>query len=308
MNIHCLWMYDMDDLIKQDIDFLESPLWMQNFEQNELGLTWKDKQGYIYKTTYKAPVRTDMIVLYYLLLKVQENNWNRKLELSKYEILNYCGLGLGKRSYERLEDTLMRWTFLRIGFKNILYGGENKSGVYGVIHEYEWPEDGKSKVKIELSEKFLERIKDSEFYKLINFNEIKALKTPLATRLYEILGKTFKGRNEWSIDAHKLANKIPMQEKYLTHIIAKIKPAINRINKKTTLNLNLEIRKKEKGTAVLVFRLINKQIATKPEKKKLDFSTGGMTEWANSPKNRIKTMGKTTQEIIAMMKKEKNYN
>ena len=128
-------------------------------------------------------------------------------------------------------------------------------------------EDGNSRLEIKLSNDWLYKIKESQYYKLIDFREMKALKTPLATRLYEILGKTFKGRNEWSIDAHKLANKIPMQEQYLTHIVAKITPAINRINNKTSLKIDLEIRKKERGKAVLVFRKENPSIQYNPKKQ-----------------------------------------
>jgi len=295
----------MGILIKQDLNFLENPLWLQNLEQNSRGLVWKDKDGYIYKTMGKAPTKTDAIFLYYLLQCSQKNNWNNKLELTYYEIIKGSDIQPNSWWYNRLQDSLERWAWLKIGFKGSFYKNKKRySTIFGVIDSFELPKYKGEKLKITLSEKWLYEIKISEYYKLIDFEEMKSLKTPLATRLYEILSKTFKGRNEWSIDAHKLANKIPMQEQYLSDIVAKVNPAINRINKKTTLNIGLEIRKKERGKAVLVFRLINKQIETKLEKKKLDFSTGGIIEWANSPDNRTKTTGKTTQEIIAMMKRE----
>jgi hypothetical protein len=258
----------MSILVKQDLNFLENPLWLQNPEQNKKGLVWRDKDGYIYKTVGKAPTKTDAIFLYYLLQCSQQNDWNNKLELSYYEIIKGSDLQPNSWWYNRLQDSLERWTWLKIGFKNGFYSNKKRySTIFGVIDDFELPKIKGEKLKIRLSSKWLYQIKESEFYKLIDFEEMKKLKTPLATRLYEILGKTFKGRNEWSIDAHKLANKIPMQEQYLTHIIAKIKPAINRINKKTTLNIDLEIRKKERGKAVLVFRKTNPSIQYSPKKQ-----------------------------------------
>jgi len=285
-------------LIKQNISFLEYPLWMINPIQDEYGLIWNEKNSkYIYRTSFKAPDKIDQIFLYCWLIESQKNKWSQKINLSGYRILKKSGFNDSKRNYDRLEDSFWRWKSVTIGFKNSFYNPETKeyrSKIFGIIESIDI---AKGNIEITFNENFLRAIQYSNYCKYVNFEEIKKLRNPTASRLHEILSKNFKNRNEWSIDVHKLANKIPIQEQYLTHILAKIKPAISRINDKTTLNIDLEVRKKERGKAVLVFRLINKQVETKPEKKKLDFSSGGIIEWANSPENRIKTMGKTTDSF-----------
>ena len=295
----------MNNLIKQDIGFLEHPLWMQNLEQDEKGFTWKDMDGYIYKSAGKAPTQTDGIFLYYLLQRSQKDGWNNKLELSRYEILKGCGFTDAKKNYNRLMESMERWWMLGIGFNGTFYNGEKyETLLFNIIDDVELPAKKGSKLKITFSEKWLYKIKESKYYKLIDFEELKVLKTPLATRLYEILSKTFKGRNEWAIDAHKLANKIPMNEKYLTHIIAKIQPAVKRITQKTNLHIELEVRKKERGKAVLVFRRTNEQ-AEITKTQNIPEQQLSLSEWANSPENRMKTIGKSDSEIRAMMKKTK---
>ena len=255
-------------LIKQHINFLEFPLWMVDPIQDEYGLIWKDKNSkYIYRSNFKAPDKTDQVFLYRWLLESQKNNWAKKIALSGYRILKDCGGNDTKWWYDRLEDSFWRWKGVTIGFKDCFYNSdkkEYKSKIFGII---EGVLIEKGKIQITFNDDFLYEIKETNFCNYINFEEIKKLRNPTASRLHEILCKTFKGRNEWSIDAHKLANKIPMQEKYLSDIISKIKPAINRINSKTTLKIDLEIRKKERGKAVLVFRKTNPSIQYNPKKQ-----------------------------------------
>lgn len=88
---------------------------------------------------------------------------------------------------------------------------------------------------------------------MIDFSQLKALRSPLATRLYEILVKTFEGRPTWSCGAKKLAGKIPMKEQYPADIIPKIKTAVSRINEKTDLQIKLTVRRPERGKAIFDF-------------------------------------------------------
>jgi hypothetical protein len=91
------------------------------------------------------------------------------------------------------------------------------------------------------------------FFKYINFAEFKKLRSPLATRLYEILCKSFYGRDTWEISAVKMAEKIPMKERYPAHIVPKIKTAIARINKCSDTKFLLETRKLDHGQTILCF-------------------------------------------------------
>lgn len=262
----------MNDLVKQDINFLENPLWMQNIEQNEKGFSCKDKEGYLYKSAGKAPTRVDAIFLYYLLQRAQQNNWSPYLELSRYQIIKACGFTDSQKSYTRLMDSMERWWSVGVGFKGTFYNNKKyETLLFNIIDDVELEEGKGAKLKIKFSEKWLCKIRESSYYKLIDFEQMKSLKTPLASRLYEILSKTFKGRNVWKIDAHKLANKIPMNEKYLSHIIAQLKPAINRISRNTELTVTMDIRKTGTGKAVFTFRKITPEdIAKQQARKKLN--------------------------------------
>jgi len=289
-----------ETLIKQNINFLENPLWLPNLKQNSV---WGGYDGYIYRTGKLAPDKTDSLFLYCWLQESQLNNWKKDIELTKYEILKRCNMSACARNYDRIIESLFRWHNLSIGFKGRWYNGKDyNSKIFGVIDNIS-EEKGKP-LKITFNSNFLYEIQNSDFCKYINFEELKELRNPTASRLHEILSKTFKGRNEWAIDAHKLANKIPIQEKYLTHIIAKIQPAVKRITQKTNLHLDLEIRKKERGKAVLVFRRTNEQ-AEITKTQNIPEQQLSLSEWANSPENRMKTIGKSDSEIRAMMKKTK---
>jgi len=73
----------------------------------------------------------------------------------------------------------------------------------------------------------------------------------------------------------KLAQKIPMNEKYPSDVIPKIKAAINRINEYTTLKVKLTMRRPKRGKAIFVFEKL-----TEEEVKKLS-PTAGLPEDTN---------------------------
>lgn len=114
-------------------------------------------------------------------------------------------------------------------------------------------------------------MKGRGFFKYLNFNEFKRLRAPLATRLFEILSKSFHNRDVWECESEKLAQKIPMNERYPADIIPKIQAGINRINKNTTSCYKLEIRRPERGKAILVF---HKLPATTPTESKPPVTIG----------------------------------
>jgi hypothetical protein len=244
----------MADTLKQDITFLEYPLWMQN-DRLEEALSWKDLNGFVYKTGAKPPARTDIIFLYYFLQQSQEDDWSENLELTQYRCLRECDIQPGKYWRDRLKESLERWMHVVVTFEGTFYNG--KEHIEGITQFHiidHWELDKKTKkLKIKLNPKWLEQIKVSTYYKILDFNQMKALRSPLTLRLYEILIKTFQTRNDWSCGAKKLAAKIPMNEKYVSDIIPKIKTAVKRINEKTELQIKLEVKRPERGKAIFYF-------------------------------------------------------
>ena len=245
--------------VKQDINMLEYPIWMQDEKlpskiPEDKGFIWKDREGYIYRCGYKVPTKLDIIYLMYLLYKSQQLGWQEEIELSRYEILKACGYSSCRPAdYERLEDSLERWKMVGIKFKGTFYDGKKYIALsFGVIDTWKLDENTK-KIKVRFNKEWLMRIKNSSYFKYLNFDQVRALRSPLAMRLYEILIKSFQFRDEWTINAQKLAEKIPMKEKMVAHIIPKIKAAVNRINSKTTLTVKLEIERPKRGQAIFIF-------------------------------------------------------
>jgi len=254
----------LKDLIKQDINFLENPLWFQNdrlAEQNSNGFVWQDKEGYLYRAGYKPPVKTDVIILFYILMQSQKCGWAETIELTRYQILNACGMGTDAGSYSRLEDSLRRWKYVGLEFQGTFYDNkEYLTKVFGIIDGYEISKKDK-KLKIWFSPPYLTKMRETTYFRYLNFDQVKVLRSSLATRLYEILCKSFKNRDVWEINAFKLATKIPMEKLYPSQIVQKIQPAINRIYKHTDLKVTMEVRKQDRGKIILLF----KKETTKPK-------------------------------------------
>ena len=235
----------MNEIIKQDINFLDKPLWFQDVRGDETACVWRDVDGYEYRIGYKMPDKVDFLFLLSLLCKVQEIQYEREITLTHYDIFKRCDL-LGKNPQyytERLHDSLERWLNVTLKFNGTFYDGKRYTTIgFGIIDDYRIDEET-NLISIKFNENWLLKIKESEYFKYLNFEYYKALKRPLSRRLFELLCKTFKGRNEWSIGLVKLGTKLTLsgrtvgkkgQEKqvmYASDVIVAVKPAINEINR-----------------------------------------------------------------------------
>jgi len=234
-------------IIKQDINFLDKPLWFQNVKHDGLGFVWTDIEGYEYRSGYKTPDKVDIVILLYMLMKSQKQKYKADIELTRYEILKECGLDSNSQYYERLKDSLKRWKNVAIEFKGTFYDGKKYlTMLFGIIDDAEIDEET-GQVTVNFNEKWLLKIKESTFFKYLNFEYYKALKRPLSRRLYEILCKTFKGRDEWSVGLAKLGTKLTLSGREVSYregkeiktgkvifasdVLVAVKPAVNEINR-----------------------------------------------------------------------------
>jgi len=243
----------MDDKIKQDINFLEYPLWMQQIQKVTGQIVkWEDQDGYIFEAAGGVPSKVDILFLYYFMLEAQNNSWNDTLIFSRYQVLNGCGMNVGKTERDRLKVSLEIWKRITIAFSGTFYSGKEYHAMeFGIIDDWAIRED--KRLEVRLNRRWIEKIKQSEFFKYISFNQMKQLRSPLALRLYEILVKNFYRRDTWEIDVLKLALKIPMTEKYIAHIAPKITAATKRISEKTELNIEVKVLKQGRGQGKFVF-------------------------------------------------------
>lgn len=265
------------NLIKHSVNLLEYPLWFQDecLAENSRGVTWSDREGYVYRAGYKVPVKTDGIFLLYLLLQSQRSNYTPEMVLTRYQILKDCSLVPSQVWYDRLEDSLERWKMVGVKFEGSFYDGKNYSSInFGVIDSWKIDKTTKN-LHIRFSQEFLTMMMGKGFFKYINFAEFKKLRSPLATRLYEILCKSFHGRDTWEINAIKMAAKIPMKERFPAHIVPKIKTAVNRINRCTDTQFILETRQIKAGQTILCFKkqTVSKSVLMSKQTAKEAFAT-----------------------------------
>lgn len=262
------------DLVRHNINLLEYPLWFQDDRMAETqadGMTWKDLDGFIYRSGYKIPVKTDAIFLLYLLLQCQKAGYAEEIRLTRYQVLRDCDLDFDSKWYDRLEDSLERWKMVGIKFEGSFYDGHNYQAInFGIIDSWSIHEETKE-LKVVFSPSFIKMMLGKGFFKYINFTEFKKLRSSLATRLYEILTKSYQGREEWSIESGLLAQKIPMAERYPAHIVPKIRAAVNRINRSTGMCFNFSTRRsaKDPKKIILVFQKVPEAApASQPEPAK----------------------------------------
>lgn len=226
---------------------------------------WEDRDGYHFEASRGVPSKVDMLFLYYIMLESQNNNWNTVVSCSRYKILNACGMSPSKEKRDRLIRSLEAWKRVTVSFSGTFYTGTGyKFLEFGIINDWGVREKD-NYLEIELNKKWIEKIKQSEFFKYLSFEHMKRLRSPLALRLYEILVKTFYKRDVWEIDVLKLAEKIPMAEKYFADVVPKIEAATKRIKEKTELNITVKVIKHSRGQGKFIFT--KKEKKGKPEAK-----------------------------------------
>ncbi len=250
----------MDENVKQDINFLDRPLWMQTTVKDTREIvTWEDPDGYKFECAGYAPGKVDMLILYYLMLESQNRNWDDTLILTRYAILNGCGMAVGKYQKDRLKQALETWKRTTISFSGTFYSGKKYHDMeFGVIEDWAARESD-NRLEIRFNRRWIEKIKNSEFFKYVSFTQMKTLRSPLALRLYEILVKSFFKRTTWEIDALKLAAKVPMIEKYFADIVPRVKTATKRVSEKTDLNVKVEVVKQGRGKGKFIFTRLPKK-------------------------------------------------
>lgn len=235
---------NMSDVIKQDLNFLEHPLWFQVSHSSKENTEWRDTSGYLYRAGYKAPDQLDMLFLLYMLMCAQQNNYAPHQEFSRYEILKKCGCPINTQYVKRLEDSLKRWLHVSIEFQGSFYDGKNYLSMGFHILDHYCIRDSDKRVEIVFNPHYLQQLRQSSFFKYIHFNTYKILRRPVTRRLFELLVHQFKQRKQWSIELCELGQKLTLYTRrkrgedkgaiYPSDVLTAIKPAINEINRLAT--------------------------------------------------------------------------
>jgi hypothetical protein len=172
-----------------------------------------------------------------------------ELTTTRYEIANNIypnrKSSISKKQFERIMLSLKKWESTSITYEGIFYDkGSHTIRYFHIIDDVILNLKSKE-LYIRFNQQYIQQLKQSTFYKLIDFTEYKKLTRALSARLYEILVKNFKERNIWHIDISNLAEKLTLEKRvnaekyYPSQIIISLKPAINEINKNTQLRVEL---------------------------------------------------------------------
>lgn len=250
-----------------DINLLEYPIHFIGQKNKNNVFKFTEMNGYML-ISGKKPTYTDKIILFYCLLKSGNDN---KVETSYYEIIKQCGLPDNQRTYKRIKDALDNWISTSLYFDNSLYTKKDYITFNcNILQHYEYNKQ-KRKLYIVFTDKFMRLVRNSDYYKHINFDEIKRIKNPLSVRLYEILCKSFYDNKPFQIDIHKLAVKLTLQEKYISKIIPKLQSCVKTINKETDINIKMNVEKKGKNKGKVIFTKIDENKRQQKETYQPDF-------------------------------------
>ena len=201
-------------------------------------------------------------LLLYLIIKLENNNWERKLIIKSVRQLlkEVFGVDTSKFWIEKLRRLLIIWKNHSFYFPgSFVWEGENIETYFGVIEDFEIDRPGKGKparVKITFNEKFIEICRNTTWYRRPPWAEIKKLRKEVAKRLYMLAleYKPAEKSKEWKIyidnnlrDWYRNALNSLANPKYLKpyYVLERLKRAIEEINEKT--NLRMELQQTEEG-------------------------------------------------------------
>jgi len=202
-------------------------------------------------------------LLLYLIWQAERNDWKRKLRLESLNKLakNVFGVKrIGKTEKKLIERLLTIWKFHGYYFPDsFLWQGRRITVQFGVIDDWEIESQGRgkpAKIEITFNEKFLEICQNTSWYRRPPWIEIKKLRKEIAKSLY-LLALEYKPdeqTKDWKIyidndlkSWYRNALNSLANPQYLrpSIILKRLKGAIEEINEKT--NLRMELQQTEEG-------------------------------------------------------------
>ena len=257
-------------MLKDDINFLEYPNWV--IDRRGKTTVWKIEKPhgkYEIVSPFGLPQHFDKAVIYFLLYRLYREKKLKACALtsSRYEIAKniFGGTHFGKHTYDRIMKSLKRWKALSINFDGVFFEGDGHTiRFFSVVDEVVLHKET-GELKIRFNEAYVNQLRDSKFYKYIDFEQYKKLHKSSAARLYEILVKSFKEQNEWAIGLQALAEKMTFEKRegakvyYSSDVFRHLKPGINEINKKTDMLVDFQYNKE---SGICIFKKLAKPKST----------------------------------------------
>lgn len=237
----------MSDNIKQDVNFLEYPLHVVDYQGSQQILEITTERGsfrLVSGADDRLPSSEDRIILYYFMKKLMNKNYEMNVvETTRYQVCKDIWGMQGKCYYDMVYKALKRYTKLSAEFHNVFY--ENKHHKTKIFHIIESTIIEGGKLTVYFNNIFIQHMRESQFYRMINYEEIRTLKSNTSIRLYEYI---IKQPLPFNIGILKLGEKLTFSKKDLfpSTILRRIKPAIIEINKKTSLKIEMKFNQETK--------------------------------------------------------------
>ena len=222
-----------------------------------LVITKKISSGMVYIASgTEFPNAEAVDLLLYLIWYLEENNWERVLEIESLNRIAKEVFGvkrLGKNDILRLERLLTMWKFYGYYFPNsFVWQGKKVTAQFGVIENWKIIPQGRgkpSKIRITFDEDFIKICKETDWYRRPPWLEVKKLRREISKTLY-LLALEYKPNEKaksWNIYIDSdikfwYRNTFNSLAKHLYPkliIEGRLKPAIEEINKETNLRMKL---------------------------------------------------------------------
>lgn len=237
---------------KEDINFLEWPTWVVKEKTKSKQIIIEKPNGrYELISPLGLPTHFDRLILYSLLYSLEADSL--EVKTSRYKIAKHIDRKItASHQYTRILNSLKKWQSLSINFSGIFYEGDKHTmRFFSIIDDVIFTEETKE-LYIKFNQQYIKQIRESKFYKYIDFSIYKKLSTSAGARLYEVLVKNFKDRDTWSIKFHNIAEKLTLEKRtgnsnyFPSDVIAILKSALHEINCKTELKINFNYDSKTK--------------------------------------------------------------
>lgn len=277
-------------IVKQDKSFLEYPDYViarYPREEHPTPIIIEKENGKYRLSTSEPryPDRSDKIFLYYLLMKLWKNKFrSREIETTRYRITKDIFGKCGKTGYDRVMAGLERWKGVTIKFDGVFYDGDNyTTRLFGIIEDVILDKET-GKLLIRFNKQYLEQLKNTQYYRKIDWKKFKRFKKDLSARLYEILSSH---PLPWKIEVKKLAEKLTLQRKYPSAILQKIEPAIDELKKvllKQRIHIEFSYHKNDEGNTICIFfepERSSKESETKKVSEVAAIKKGGVNKSLN---------------------------
>jgi hypothetical protein len=193
--------------VRRNINTLEYPIWSPSSNLAKLGEINTNK--YLLECSIGLPTSKDIDILNHLLAKAQLGDSNVLEYKSIYSLIKELGLTPSTKEYKRIKKGINRWHRSYINYKNnsfYIAPGKYRSNPHISIIK----NTSEEPLTIVFNETFID-LNNEKYSLLLSSNFIRSLEKPYAKRLYEILVKSFRGNNEFSISTEKLMEKIPIK-------------------------------------------------------------------------------------------------